>query len=109
MADDATLGVKAAIRLNLAHGETRRARSDDHIRRQQLVELAIEFLLEVDSLGPVFLDKVRACDGGRHISGECNTRLRSAGRKAQSLKCRPSRLHKALQSCLGIRGYVGRY
>ena len=59
MADDATLRVQAAIRLNLAHGEAGRARGDDHVGRQQFIELLIQLLLEIDPLGAVFLDEVR--------------------------------------------------
>ena len=73
MADDAALGVQIASRLNLAHGETRRARGDDHVGRQQLVELPIELLLEVDPLGPVFLDEVRGSNSRRQICRERET------------------------------------
>src|SRR5260221_12125581 len=58
MADDAALRVQAAIRLDLADGEAGRARGDDYLSGQQLVELRIELLLEVDPFGPVFLDEV---------------------------------------------------
>ena len=67
MADDTALGVQTASRLNLTHGKAGRARSDDHVGRQQLVELLIQLLLEVDPLGPVFLDEVRALHRRRHI------------------------------------------
>src|SRR5205085_11225141 len=80
MPDDTALGVQAAVRLNLAHGEARRARSNYHVGGQQLVELAVELLLEVDPLGSVFLDQVRACHGGRQVASEGQMRLRRAGR-----------------------------
>ena len=60
MADDAALGMGRGARLDFAHGEPRRARRDDHVGRQQLVELPIELLLEIDPLGPVLLDEVGA-------------------------------------------------
>ena len=58
MGDDAALGMGGGARLDFAHREPRRARSDDHVGRQQLVELPIELLLEIDPLRPVLLDEV---------------------------------------------------
>ena len=58
MGDDAALGMGRGAQLDFAHGEPRRARRDDYVGRQQLVELPIELLLEIDPLRPVFLDEV---------------------------------------------------
>jgi hypothetical protein len=59
MADDATLGMRSAAQLNLAHREPGRARRDDHIGRQQVIQLPIELLLEVEALRAIFLDEIR--------------------------------------------------
>src|SRR3984885_5690651 len=59
MADDATLGMRFAAQLNLVHGEPGRARCDDHVRRQQIVQLPIELLLEVEALRTILLDEIR--------------------------------------------------
>ena len=68
-------GCDAAARLDFAHGEPRRARGDDHVGRQQLVELPIELLLEIDPLGPVLLDEVGALDRCRQICRERETAI----------------------------------
>src|ERR1700719_4548709 len=60
MRDDATLGMRSAAQLNLAHREPGRARRDDHVRRQQIVQLPIELLLEVEALRTILLDEIRA-------------------------------------------------
>ncbi len=92
MGDDAALGMGCGTLLDFAHGEPRRARCDDHVGRQQLVELAIELLLEFDPLGPVLLDEVGAGECLRDVGREREVRLRSSGRQAQSLERRPGRL-----------------
>ena len=54
----------AAARLDdLAHGQARRAGRNDHVRRQQFVELPVELSLEVDPLRSILLDKVHVLDG----------------------------------------------
>jgi hypothetical protein len=60
MGNDAALGMGRGALLNFAHGEPRRAGRDDHVGRQQFVQLPIELLLEIDPLGPVLLDEVGA-------------------------------------------------
>ena len=70
MPDHAAFGVRAAARLDLAHREAGRTRRDDHVGRQQLVELSIKLLLEIDPLGPVLLDKVDAVDRRRKVGCE---------------------------------------
>jgi hypothetical protein len=75
MPDYAALGVSAAARLDLAHREAGGARRYDHVRRQQLVELSIELLLEIDPLGPVLLDKVGALDRRQKVGREGQVRL----------------------------------
>src|SRR3984893_7938636 len=57
---DTALGMRRTARLDVAHGEAGRARRDDHVGRQQLVELPRELLLEVDPLGAVLLHEVHA-------------------------------------------------
>ena len=107
MADNAALGMQPGTRLDFAHREPRRARCDDHVGRQQLVELTIELLLEVDPLGPVFLDEVCGTNCCREICRECQVRLRCAGRKTQSLERRPGRLDELSQRRLRVRRDVG--
>ena len=109
MADHATLGMRLGSRLDLAHRDPRRTRGDDYLGRQQFVELAIEFLFEVDPLGPVFLDEVRGTNCCRQICRECESRLRCAGRKTQSLQRRPGRLNEPSQRHLSVRCNIGRY
>jgi hypothetical protein len=109
MPDDAALGVSGAARLDLAHREARRARRDDYVGRQQLVELSIELLLEIDPLGPILLDKVRALDPCRNVGLEGQLGLGRAWRKAQSLGRRPGRFDKALQGSFCIRRDIGRH
>jgi hypothetical protein len=69
---------------------------------------SIELLLEVDPLGPVLLDQVRAYHGSRQIAGEGETRLGRAGRETQSLERRPGCLHEVPQRLLGVRCNIGR-
>jgi hypothetical protein len=75
MGDDATLGMGLSAGLNLAHGETWRARCNDHVRRQQFIELTIKILLEIDPLGSILLDEVRASHRRRQVSREGELRL----------------------------------
>jgi hypothetical protein len=86
--DDATLRMQCSARLNVAHLDTGRARRDDHVRRQQLVELLVQLLLEVQPFGSVFLDQIHASQRGRQVAGEGKTRLRCAGRETQPLQRR---------------------
>ena len=101
-------GCDAAPDLDFAHREPRRARRDDHVGRQQLVELPIELLLEIDPLGPVLLDEVGACERFREVGRERQVRLRRAGREAQSLERRPGGLHELPQRGFRVRRDVGR-
>src|ERR1700752_2916362 len=55
MRDDATLGMERATGLDLAHCKALRTRSDDHIGRQQFVELTVQLFLEVYPLRSVLL------------------------------------------------------
>jgi hypothetical protein len=75
MADDTALGMRRTSRLDLAHGQARRARPDDRVGRQQLVELSIEPLLEIDPLGPILLDEIRTVHGGRKVRRKGQLRL----------------------------------
>ena len=63
MRDDAALRVQRGARLDLAHRQAGRARGDDHIGRQQFVELAVQLLLEIDALGSVLLDEIGTLHG----------------------------------------------
>ena len=94
--------------LDFAHGEPRRARCDDHVGRQQLVELPIELLLEIDPLGPVLLDEVGAGERLREVGRELQVRLRRARRQAQSLERRPGGLDEFPQRGFCVRCDVGR-
>ena len=70
MADHAALGMRfRAVWISLMV-KPRRARGDDDVGRQQLVQLAIECLLELDLLGPVLLDEIGAGDRLREIGRE---------------------------------------
>ena len=109
MPDDAALGVSGAARLDLAHREARRARRDDYVGRQQLVELSIELLLEIDPLGPVLLDKVGALDRCRKVGLERQFGLGCPGAKAQPLERRPSRFDEPLQGGFCMRRDIGRH
>ena len=106
--DDAALGVSAATRLDLAHRETGRTRRDDHLGRQQLVELSVELRLEFDPLGSILLDEIRVFHGPRQLGCEGQLRLGCAGREAQSLERRPRVLDEALQGGLRVRRDIGR-
>ena len=106
MSDDASLGMGLSAQLDVAHLEPRRARPDDHVRRQQLVELPIELLLEIDPLGPVLLDQVDAGDRLREICRELEVRLRRSRRQAQSLERRPGRLHELAERSFCVRRNV---
>src|ERR1700723_2964175 len=64
MSDDATLGMRSAAQLNLAHRESGRTRRDDHFRRQQITQLPIELLLEVEALRTILLDEIRTAYRG---------------------------------------------
>ena len=108
MGDDAALRMGRGARLDFAHGEPRRARCDDHVGRQQLVELPIELLLEIDPLGPVLLDEVDAGDRLRERGRELQVRLRRSGRQAQSLERRPGGLHELPQRGFCVRRDVRR-
>jgi hypothetical protein len=94
--------------LYFAHGKPRRARCNNHIGRQQLVELLIELLLEIDPLGPVLLDKVDADGRLRERGRKLQVRLRRSGREAQSLERRPGGLHEFPQRGFCIRRDVRR-
>ena len=77
MPDHAALGMRGAPRLDLAHRQAGGARRNDHVGRQQLVELPIELFLEIDPLGPVLLDEVGAFDRGSqgrrvNVSFDCD-------------------------------------
>ena len=108
MADDAALRMRCGARLDFAHLDPGRARRDDHVGRQQLVELPIELLLEVQPLGPVLLDEVGARQRFGKVGSERQVRLRCAGREAQSLERRPGRLHELPQRGFRVRRDVGR-
>src|ERR1700689_4340899 len=108
MSDHAALRVRTAARLDLAHRETGRARRNDHLGRQQLIELAVQLLLKLDPLWAIFLDEVRALDRCREIGREGEFRLGRASGQAQSLERRPRRFDELLQGGLRIRRDVGR-
>jgi hypothetical protein len=101
--------VSVAARLDLAHGEAGRARRDDHFGRQSLIKLPIKLFLEVDPLGPILLDKVRALDRCGKVGLEGQLGLGRARRKAQSLERRPGRFDEALQGGFCIRRDIGRH
>ena len=107
MSDDAALGMGRGALLDFAHGEPRRARRDDHVGRQQLVELPIELLLEIDPLGAVLLDEIDSVDRLRERSRELQVRLRRSGREAQPLERRPGGLHELPQRGFSVRRDVG--
>ena len=75
---------------------------------QQLVELAIELLLEIDPLGPVLLDEVGTGERLREVGRELEVRLRRSGRQAQSLERRPGGLHELPQRGFCVRRDVRR-
>ena len=94
--------------LDFAHGEARRARCDDDVGGQQLVELPIEFLLKIDALGPVLLDEVDASDRLRERGRELQVRLRRSGRQPQSFERRPGGLHELPQPGFRVWRDIGR-
>jgi len=108
MGDDAALRMGRGALLDFAHGKPRRARCDNHVGRQQLVELPIELLLEIDPRGPVLLDKVDADDRLRERGRELQVRLRRSGREAQSLERRPGGFHELPQRGFRVRRDVRR-
>ncbi len=108
MTDDAALRMGRGALLDFAHGEPRRTRRDDHLGRQQFVELPIELLLEIDPLRPVLLDQIDAGERLREVSRECQVRLRRSGREAQSLERRPCGLDELPQRGFCVRSGVRR-
>jgi len=108
MTDHAAFGMGRGALLDFAHGEPRRARRDDHLGRQLLVELPIELLLEIDPLGPVLLDEVDASERLGEVGRECQVRLRRSGREAQSLERRPGGLDELPQRSFRVRSGVRR-
>jgi hypothetical protein len=73
------------------------ARCNDHVWRQQLVELPIKLLLEIDPLGPILLNEVGAGDRFHKVGAELQVRLRRSGREAQSLERGPGGLNELPQ------------
>ena len=80
MGDDATLRMRRSALLDFAHCEPGRTRRDDHVGRQQVVELPIELLLKVDPLRPVLLNEIGAGNRLRERRRELQVRLRRSGR-----------------------------
>src|SRR5262245_48289055 len=97
MTDNATLGMQPNARLNVAHLDPGRTRRDDHVRRQQLVELLVQLLLEVQPFWPVLLDEVDTDKRFCKVGGELQVRLRRTRRKAQPFERRPGRLDELAQ------------
>ena len=79
MADDAALRMGCGACLDFAHLDSGRARRDDHVGRQQLIELPVELLLEVQPLGTVLLDEIGARQRFCKVGSELQVRLRCAG------------------------------
>jgi len=109
MGNDTTLGMCRGALLDFAHGEPRRTRCDDYVGSEQLVELSIEFLLEINPLGPVFLDEVGVRQRFGEVAGELQPRLRRAGREAQAGKCRPGACHESPKPGFRVGRRVSRH
>ncbi len=70
MRDDASLGMLGGPLLNIAHDEPGGARGEDHVGRQDAIELPKKLLLELHAFGPVLLDEVDAGYGLLKVRSE---------------------------------------
>src|ERR1700722_13757733 len=98
MPDDTTFRMLRATRLNLAHGETRGAGSDDGRRRQPGVELSVECFLEVEPLGTVLLHQLRTLDSGLEVVGKFQTIGCAVGHRPELDQRRPCVRYKLAQA-----------
>src|SRR5271154_6311054 len=105
--DYTSFGVGPAARLDLAHRETRRARRDNHIGRQKLIELTVQCSLEINSLRAIFLNEISALHRGGKIGRKRQFRGRRAAGEAKPLEDRPSRFDESLEASLRVWRDVG--
>src|SRR5271163_2789880 len=106
MPDDASLEMGRSPQPDLAHGQSRRAGRNDHVRWQQFVELPIELSLEVDPFRSILLDKLRVLQGPRQIGHKLQICLRGARREPQSLESWPSSFNITSQRCVCVRRHI---
>ena len=107
MSDEAALGMIGAGLLDLAHRQARRARGDQGRGREQLVQLGVEFALEVDPFRSVLLHQVRALHRVLELWLEPQTLPGGARRQSQLLQRRPALIDEGAQTVLGARRDIG--